>query len=250
MRSVSSQWLEGIGNDHDLVGRHIVSHSFLRVKGRFSKNPNHWVQEFDFPTLMSRTYDAPEYQKDGKIFLFKNRILPNVDIAKLMIEGKSRDEIKEILAGPMEFELQAFYEEKGQHRNRLVPRPGTNRFGLPLTEIQYQRDPRFPERATKRLELMKAVFEAMDCPIVSSGWDDPGGHHASGTCRMALTPDEGVTDANMLVFGTKNLYVCSNAVFPTCTAVNPTLTLTAMSMRLGDHLVAAGPSVRKEGTAS
>lgn len=249
MRSVSSQWPEGIGNDHDLVGRHIVSHSFLRVKGRFAKNPNHWVQEFDFPTLMSRTYDAPEYQKEGKIFLFKNRILPNVDIARLMIEGKSRDEIKEVLAGPMEFELQAFYEEKGQYRNRLVPRPGTNRFGLPLTEIQYLRDPLFPERATKRLELMKAVFEAMDCPIVSSGWDDPGGHHSTGTCRMALTPDEGVTDANMLVFGTKNLYVCSNAVFPTCAAVNPTLTLTAMSMRLGDHLV-AGPSVRKEGTAS
>jgi choline dehydrogenase-like flavoprotein len=67
---------------------------------------------------------------------------------------------------------------------------------------------------------------------------------------MGLTPDEGVTDANMLVFGTKNLYVCSNAVFPTCAAVNPTLTLTAMSMRLGDHLVADGPSIRKEGTAS
>jgi choline dehydrogenase-like flavoprotein len=40
----------------------------------------------------------------------------------------------------------------------------------------------------------------------------------------------------MKVFGTDNLYVCSNAAFPTCAAVNPTLTLTAMTLRLGDHL--------------
>ena len=31
MRSRSPFWTEGIGNDTDLVGRHIVSHSFLRV---------------------------------------------------------------------------------------------------------------------------------------------------------------------------------------------------------------------------
>ena len=57
---------------------------------------------------------------------------------------------------------------------------------------------------------------------------------------MAETPEEGVTDKHMKVFGTDNLYVCSNAAFPSCAAVNPTLTLTAMSMRLGDHLIAGG----------
>jgi choline dehydrogenase-like flavoprotein len=155
-----------------------------------------------------------------------------------MIQGKSRAEIQAILSGPMELELQAFYEEKGLYGNRLTPKPGTNRFGLPLTHIDYQRDPRFPARATKRLELMKVVFKEMGFEITSSGWDDPGGHHATSTCRMGTTPEEGVTDLNMKVFGTDNLYVCSNAAFPTCTAVNPTLTLTAMSMRLGDHLVA------------
>jgi len=60
---------------------------------------------------------------------------------------------------------------------------------------------------------------------------------------MAETPEEGVTDRDMKVFGTDNLYVCSNAAFPTCTAVNPTLTLTAMSIRLGDHLIAKAGGV-------
>jgi choline dehydrogenase-like flavoprotein len=237
LRSVSSLWPHGIGNDHDLVGRFIVSHSFLTVTGRFPANPHHWLQEYDFPTLMSRTYDAPEYQQDGKVFLFKNRALPNIDIADLMIQGKSRAQINTKLSGPMDFQLQGFYEEKGQYRNRLQPKPGTNRFGLPLTEIRYLRSPRFAEQAGTRLPLLTAVIDAMGCPVVvPANWDDPGGHHATSTCRMGDSPEQGVTDRNMLVFGTNNLYVCSNAAFPSCTAVNPTLTLTAMTMRLADHL--------------
>lgn len=245
MRSTSAGWPNGLGNNHDLLGRHIVSHSFLRVKGSTPKNPEHWLQEYDFPTLMSRTYDSPAYQKDGKIFIFKNRVLPNTDVAKLMMEGKSREEIDAILGGPMEMELQAFYEEKGQFRNRLTPLPTKDRFGLPLTKIEYQRDPRFVERATNRLKLMNAVLEEMGYKIESSGWDDPGGHHATSTCRMGETPEEGVTDKDMKVFGTDNLYVCSNAAFPSCTAVNPTLTLTAMSLRLGDHLIQQANMGRK-----
>lgn len=240
-RSESSLWEHGIGNDHDLLGRFIVSHSFLSVTGRFPTNPQHWLQEYDFPTLMSRTYDTEKEQKDGKVFLFKNRALPNVDIAAAMIQGKSRGEIDAILSGPMDFQLQAFYEEKGQHRNRLSPKSGANRFGLPLTEIRYLRSPQFVQQATSRLKLLKDVIDAMGCPIVQGpGWDDPGGHHATSTCRMGETPEVGVTDRNMLVFGTKNLYICSNAAFPSCTAVNPTLTLTAMTMRLAKHLISEG----------
>jgi choline dehydrogenase-like flavoprotein len=249
-RSTSPRWKNGIGNDHDLVGRFIVSHSFLRVNGTIPSNKKCWVQEFDFPTLMSRSFDTPEQQLEGKIFLFKNRIFPNTDIAQLMTQGKTRKEIRQVLAGPMTFELQAFYEEKGQFGNRLVARSGTNRFGLPLMDIEYNRDPRFDARAKSRLALMQPVLEAMDAKDIKTTVNDPGGHHASGTCRMAETPEEGVTDKHMKVFGTDNLFVCSNAAFPTCSAVNPTLTLTALSMRLGDYLVAsvAGKS-GKEKTA-
>ncbi|HEY0312910.1 MAG TPA: GMC family oxidoreductase [Allosphingosinicella sp.] len=237
MRSKSAFWPQGIGNDNDLVGRHIVSHSFLRVSGTLPANRRRWLQEFDFPTLMSRTYDAPEYQQDGKIFLFKNRALPNVDIARLMKKGQTREQIRAILSGPMTFELQAFYEEKGQYQNRLIERPGTNRFGLPLMSINYSRETKFGERTQRQLARMKPVIDDMGCGEVKTFVDDPGGHHASGTCRMGETPEHGVTDKDMKVFGTDNLYVCSNAAFPTCAAVNPTLTLAALTLRLAEHFI-------------
>jgi choline dehydrogenase-like flavoprotein len=62
-----------------------------------------------------------------------------------------------------------------------------------------------------------------------------GGHHI-GTARMADTPETGVCDANAQVFGTKGLFLAGAAVFPTSGFANPTLTLLALTLRLGDYL--------------
>ena len=40
----------------------------------------------------------------------------------------------------------------------------------------------------------------------------------------------------VIVVGLKKIYVCSSAIFPTSGSVNPTMTVCALSNRLGDHL--------------
>ncbi len=244
MNSKSSWWKNGVGNDADLLGRFIISHSMLKVRGRYPENKERWFQEYDFPTLMSRTYDSPERQKIGKIFLFKNRVLPNVDIASLMIAGKTPEEIDEIMTGPMEMELQAFMEEKGKFENRLQIVEGTDRFGLPLTTINFNRTETENANARENLKLMEKVIVEMGYEVVLSKTEDPGAHHTTGTCRMGKTPELGVTDEFLKVHNIKNLYLCSNGVFPTGSAVNPTLTLTALSMRLSDHLIAQQKKIK------
>jgi choline dehydrogenase-like flavoprotein len=62
-----------------------------------------------------------------------------------------------------------------------------------------------------------------------------GGHHLGGA-RMADTPARGVVDTDGAVFGLPNLYVAGAAVFPTSGHANPTLTITAMAIRLAHHL--------------
>ena len=52
---------------------------------------------------------------------------------------------------------------------------------------------------------------------------------------MSVDPARGVVDANLKVFGTDNLYILSNAVFPSGAAINPTLTLVALGYRLADY---------------
>src|SRR5262249_46947406 len=137
-----------------LVGRFISSHPFLVVRGERQGNAEEWFQEFDFPTLMSRTYDTPELQKDGgKIFLFKDRTKPNIDIASLMIQGKTREEVDEAVRASRTQELQAFLDDRGHFENRVSAGSGQNRFGLPQTQIDFTRPAEFQSLVARRLDL-------------------------------------------------------------------------------------------------
>jgi choline dehydrogenase-like flavoprotein len=71
-----------------------------------------------------------------------------------------------------------------------------------------------------------------------SNWPQPvnGGSHHMGTTRMSDSPNHGVVDRNCRVHGVENLYIAGSSVFPTAGAANPTLTITALTLRLSDHL--------------
>jgi choline dehydrogenase-like flavoprotein len=57
-----------------------------------------------------------------------------------------------------------------------------------------------------------------------------------GTTRMSHDPKQGVVDRNCRVHGMSNLFVAGSSVFPTAGGATPTLTLTALALRLADHL--------------
>ena len=63
-------------------------------------------------------------------------------------------------------------------------------------------------------------------------------YHHMGSCRMGDDPTTSVTDRHLRVHSSPNLYVSGSAVFVTSGASNPTLTITALSHRLADHLTA------------
>lgn len=62
-----------------------------------------------------------------------------------------------------------------------------------------------------------------------------GNHHMGGT-RMSANSSSGVVDGNCKVHGMENLYVAGSSVFPTGGQTTPTTTITALAVRLGDHL--------------
>lgn len=244
LRSASEHWPNGLGNQHDQVGRYLVTHTMLRVKGTKPTNTEQWFQEYDFPTLMSRTWDSPDRQAYGKVFLFNNRSLPNTDIAALMTEGKSRSQVNAIVAGPRSAGLDAFVEEFGSFNNRVTLGPSTGKFGLPHTRVHFERNSGFEAVTTQILADMMAILNAagyQPAAVKPVDVQTPRGDHSSGTCRMGTDETSSVTDRNLRVHGLENLYVCSNAVLPNAAAVNPTLTLAALALRLGAHLSDVAP---------
>jgi choline dehydrogenase-like flavoprotein len=84
-----------------------------------------------------------------------------------------------------------------------------------------------------RVQLMDWLLDGDDDKwpnILSGGW------HHMGTARMHEDPKQGVVDANCQVHGLANLHVAGASVYTTGGAVNPTLTLVALSLRLAEHL--------------
>lgn len=107
-----------------------------------------------------------------------------------------------------------------------------------------------PEDATmlQRFALIVANYlETSDIakvelsPLVKAG--DPriletadDANHQMGGARMGFNEQDGVVDANLRVFGTTNLFVAGQAVFPSSGFANPTFTAIALGLRLSEHL--------------
>ncbi|MGW6318813.1 GMC oxidoreductase [Streptomyces sp. NPDC055099] len=77
------------------------------------------------------------------------------------------------------------------------------------------------------LEAQPLRFEDLSLKTASLG----GVAHEVGTLRLG-----GVLDSNLRFLDYDNLYACDNSVLPTSPAANPSLTLTALALRLAEHL--------------
>jgi choline dehydrogenase-like flavoprotein len=60
--------------------------------------------------------------------------------------------------------------------------------------------------------------------------------HQCGTCRFGSNPTTSVLDLNCRTHEIDNLYVVDGSFFPSNSGVNPTLTIIANALRVGDHL--------------
>lgn len=112
-------------------------------------------------------------------------------------------------------------------------------------DIAYNSDDR--ERLMKAMRVLSGQLAAYHRArfIFSEDWQSkPSPYqqawfscHPAGTIRMAETEKEGVVDRNGQVFGVGNLYVTGSSVFPSHAWKVPTMTIVALSLRLGDHLL-------------
>ena len=100
-----------------------------------------------------------------------------------------------------------------------------------------------PVRATRTtmdraFEIMDDVLDALDADVErrsrSRNWKKIGYHMR--TTRMGKTPEASVVDPDCRTHDLENLYVASSSVLVTSGAVQPTLTIAALSLRLADHL--------------
>ena len=242
-------WPDGLGNRSGHVGRHLKTHPMLYVNASLPSNPRRMHQELDFPTLCSRHFDREAYQRDGKFFFVREASSPSPGgIEKMMMAGKSTAFIDAATRGRMSLTLNGLIEQFSQDGNLVEAAPGTTRFGVPRTRIRYAQPAGQEAAARGHIESLKTILRSIGGRIESSGVQATRGDHTASTTRMSASDLQGVVDANLKIHGTDNVYVCSNAVFPSVAAVNPTLTLAAVALRfvdvVGADIAPAGSAAR------
>jgi choline dehydrogenase-like flavoprotein len=235
--SRSTRFPDGIGNHSDLVGRFFMEHpSVVFARGA--------VKGLWHPTSVSeRAYTERFVLAAKRAGLGGVRLRLRADHARVGFDwGHPLESAGRSLHGlrNLGLEIKALIEMEPSPRNRVTLN-GRQRdaFGNPGADLALH--PTENDRRTI------AHAEAIVMPLLADlgaervrartgwlRWD----HHHMGTCRMGDDPATSVVDRHLCVHDTGNLYVTGSAPFVTSSVSNPTLTITALTLRLADHLIA------------
>lgn len=89
-------------------------------------------------------------------------------------------------------------------------------------------------------KMVEKAYQVMEDIMLAAGATElfrtPMLVHLMGTTRMGIDASTSVVDRNLKAHDLDNLYICGGSVFPTSGAVNPTLTIQALSARLAEHI--------------
>lgn len=263
----------GLGNDNDNVGRYFMEHIEIKSAEMWLPQPDVLkLYQWDWGVkARAELAVTEEMQRKHKMLNGTASFTPLV-VAKThkpMIESWTADTAKTnaITRGSKEaakkairnaptfnffnsFELFTRMEQAPNPDSRVTLDTEKDALGMPRVALHWELTPLEKHSIRTlykligeqvgisnagRVKLMEYLRDEED-----NSWPSftGGGWHHMGTTRMATDPKKGVVDANCKVHGISNLYVAGAACYVTAAAPNPTLTVTALSIRLADHLKA------------
>jgi choline dehydrogenase-like flavoprotein len=82
------------------------------------------------------------------------------------------------------------------------------------------------------------TWRSSACTRFTCRWGciSPRTAHQAGTARFGIDPSASVLDVHCQAHDLDNLYVVDGSFVPSIGAVNPTLTIIANALRVGDHI--------------
>ncbi|MDJ1016736.1 MAG: GMC family oxidoreductase [Paracoccaceae bacterium] len=234
----------GLGNQNDLVGRHLMHHPTGMVTGVFDEPIDGFKGPFATSILCQEFYETdPErdfvrgfqmqlVRSDAPLGTAVGVYLPRVPWGEdhhqrfLDVFGRTAS-------------LTVTTEDLPNPENRVtLSSDVTDGDGLPAPKMTYRVDGntkrmiRFGiDRATEAFEAAGAVETLPQSLLEGAGF------HLLGTARMGEDPEVSVVDGNCRVHSAPNVLVVDGSVFVTAAALNPTPTIQAIALRAADALI-------------
>jgi choline dehydrogenase-like flavoprotein len=244
LRSVHHKHPRGLANSSDLVGRNYLRHNNLALIA-FSREPN--------PTVFQKTLALNDFYGPSPDWPYP--------MGHIQMLGKSDDwQIKGAAPRGLGWAPSAPYGEVARHSIdfwlssedipladsrvmlrpdgaiRLVLQPGNNAESLARLRRTFQ-------GMLSKLGLVDTTF--VRSLYLHKAFAAAATAHQAGTARFGTDPAASVLDVHCKAHDLDNLYVVDGSFMPSIGAVNPTLTIIANALRVGDHIAGrlgpAGP---------
>jgi choline dehydrogenase-like flavoprotein len=232
LRSPNDQHPNGLANRSDQVGRNYMKHNCGVAVGLMAKeNPTvfqktlgindfYWGEP-DFP------YPMGQVQLSGKVN--KEMLMDDVPVA-------TGGEISPDEAAAHSVDWWLMGEDLPDSNNRV--RLKGDKIHIDYTENNTES---FNRLVHRWIEVLKSIN-------VDKGWLTESRYyqsnfplrwvaHQCGTCRFGTDSETSVLDLNCRAHDIDNLYVVDGSFFPSNIGSNPTLTIIANALRVGDHLL-------------
>ncbi len=257
---------EGLGNAHDQVGRRYMDHTRLPQTGLVMQTegrPRRWhsTGSASVPGGFSYVMFSPtlEAQRQLQMLNCGVRLMPLDDDTEQDIDpgtlardvgGLARGLDQTVTSGadPMprtkiRFTTKLYNEHIPLAHSRVRLDTERDALGQLRLVVEWRSNRQMDRSVERTLELLAMELGRTSRGRLRLALTDPlygppsflGSHPMGMTC-MHPDPKKGVVDAECKVHGLENLFIAGSSVFPTGGFVNPTHTIVALALRIGESL--------------
>jgi choline dehydrogenase-like flavoprotein len=231
LRSGNDKHPNGLANRSDQVGRNYMYH-LLGAMIAVSSKPN--------PTIFEKTIGLNDFYWGEENYPYP---MGNIQSTGQVLPEMLEDMLKEPLSG-WTFEKMYANSTDWWFMTEDLPNPNNrvtwerNTVKISYTENNRASFDRLQMRWVEVLRGLEMCDEFLKTNLYrSSKVGIQGVAHQCGTCRFGTDPQTSVLDLNCRTHDVDNLYVVDSSFYPSSAALNPTHTLLANALRVGDHLL-------------
>ena len=234
LKSKSHSHPNGLANSSGLVGRNLMIHNNGTVVA-ISKKPNH--SKFQKAFIISDYYHNAEDSGYplGSIQLMGKTDPDTLKSELLEINPDKNWDVEDVANHSIDFFITS--EDLPEENNRVLV-TDNNQIKLEYTQNNMEA---YTRLRTKLINLLDHINceegYTKDTAYAGFKLNISGVSHQNGTCKFGTDPSTSVLDKNCKAHDLENLYVVDSSFFCSSSAVNPSLTIIANALRVGDHLI-------------
>jgi choline dehydrogenase-like flavoprotein len=231
LASTSDKHPHGLANNNDVVGRHFMFHQADAILA-IGKEPNR--------STYMKTFSLNDFYFGDKDYAFPmGNIQPVGSFHSEMMKDDAPPLTPKFVLGALTTHAVPWWlttEDLPDPNNRVRLVDGKIRLEYTPNNLES-----FDRLRDRWIDVLKSAGHAEHWFRLHAYFKKriplEGVGHQNGTCRFGTDPKTSVLDVNCRTHGLDNLYVVDGSFFASSGAVNPSLTIIANALRVGDHLL-------------